>query len=72
MADHNEVLAGIQRCSGVKFTALTPNIKGFQAAVSIIKLKYIFGDCFTLIWIISKPDTLFTFYTIAGHRKDEF
>ncbi|XP_050395387.1 hydroxymethylglutaryl-CoA lyase, mitochondrial [Patella vulgata] len=34
MSDHKEVLDRIQRKSGVVFSALTPNIQGFQAAVS--------------------------------------
>ncbi|KAK6168109.1 hypothetical protein SNE40_022002 [Patella caerulea] len=34
MSDHKEVLDRIQRKSGVIFSALTPNIQGFQAAVS--------------------------------------
>ena len=33
MADHNEVLKGIQRRDGITYTALTPNIQGFNAAV---------------------------------------
>ena len=33
MADHHDILRGIQRAEGVKYTALTPNIKGFQEAV---------------------------------------
>ncbi|KAK3578251.1 hypothetical protein CHS0354_011571 [Potamilus streckersoni] len=32
MADHSEVLAGIKRYPHVKYTALTPNLKGFQGA----------------------------------------
>lgn len=33
MADHTEVLKGIKRKSGVSYAALTPNLKGFKAAV---------------------------------------
>ena len=33
MSDHSEVMKMIQRRVGTKFTALTPNLKGFQAAV---------------------------------------
>ncbi|SEO58641.1 hydroxymethylglutaryl-CoA lyase [Aquisalimonas asiatica] len=32
MADHKEVLRGIQRRSGVNYPVLTPNMKGFEAA----------------------------------------
>jgi hydroxymethylglutaryl-CoA lyase len=34
MADNSEVLKGIDRRPGVVYSALTPNIKGFQAAVA--------------------------------------
>nr|XP_027208477.1 hydroxymethylglutaryl-CoA lyase, mitochondrial-like [Penaeus vannamei] len=34
MADHSEVLTGIKRFSGVSYPVLTPNLKGFQAAVA--------------------------------------
>jgi len=33
MADNAEVMAGIQRQSGVRYSVLTPNLKGFEAAV---------------------------------------
>ena len=33
MADAAEVMAGIQRKSGVRYSVLTPNLKGFEAAV---------------------------------------
>ena len=33
MADAAEVMAGIQRRSGVRYSVLTPNLKGFEAAV---------------------------------------
>jgi len=33
MADNHEVMAGIQRLSGVAYSVLTPNLKGFEAAV---------------------------------------
>lgn len=32
MADHTEVLEGIQRRAGVSYPVLTPNLKGFEAA----------------------------------------
>ncbi|XP_068205003.1 hydroxymethylglutaryl-CoA lyase, mitochondrial-like isoform X1 [Palaemon carinicauda] len=35
MADHTEVMKGIQRVSGVSYPVLTPNLKGFQAAVAV-------------------------------------
>ena len=34
MADHTEVLAGIRRKPGVAYPVLTPNLKGFQAALA--------------------------------------
>ncbi|APW41675.1 hydroxymethylglutaryl-CoA lyase [Rhodoferax saidenbachensis] len=33
MGDNAEVMAGIQRQSGVRYSVLTPNMKGFEAAV---------------------------------------
>jgi hydroxymethylglutaryl-CoA lyase len=33
MGDNAEVMAGIQRKSGVRYSVLTPNLKGFEAAV---------------------------------------
>ena len=32
MADNHEVMAGLQRPSGVRYSVLTPNLKGFEAA----------------------------------------
>jgi hydroxymethylglutaryl-CoA lyase len=34
MADNAEVMAGIQRRAGVRYSVLTPNMKGYEAAVS--------------------------------------
>ena len=34
MADNAEVMAGIQRASDVRYSVLTPNMQGFQAAVA--------------------------------------
>ena len=34
MADHAEVMTGIRRVPGVVYSALTPNLKGFEAAVA--------------------------------------
>ncbi|MEQ6433458.1 hydroxymethylglutaryl-CoA lyase [Comamonas sp. w2-DMI] len=34
MADNTEVMAGIARKSGVRYSVLTPNMKGFEAAVA--------------------------------------
>lgn len=34
MADAAEVMAGIQRADGVAYTALTPNLKGLEAAIA--------------------------------------
>jgi hydroxymethylglutaryl-CoA lyase len=33
MADNHEVMAGIQRQAGVQYSVLTPNLKGFEAAI---------------------------------------
>nr|XP_039258023.1 hydroxymethylglutaryl-CoA lyase, mitochondrial-like [Styela clava] len=34
MADHNEVMRGITKKNGVNYPVLTPNLKGFQSAIS--------------------------------------
>jgi hydroxymethylglutaryl-CoA lyase len=34
MADHAEIMAGLQRRPGVNYPVLTPNLKGFEAAVA--------------------------------------
>ncbi|XP_026558412.1 hydroxymethylglutaryl-CoA lyase, mitochondrial isoform X1 [Pseudonaja textilis] len=34
MADHTEVMQGIRKVSGVSYPVLTPNLKGFEAAVA--------------------------------------
>ncbi|MEP6971563.1 MAG: hydroxymethylglutaryl-CoA lyase, partial [Betaproteobacteria bacterium] len=34
MADNREVMAGIQRKPGVRYSVLTPNLKGYEAAVA--------------------------------------
>ena len=34
MADHTEVLEGIRRRPGVSYPVLTPNLKGFEAALA--------------------------------------
>ena len=34
MADHTEVLKGIERYPGVSYPVLTPNLRGFEEAVS--------------------------------------
>ena len=39
MADHTEVLQKLKRSSNVTYTALTPNIEGFEGAVSTIKCR---------------------------------
>ncbi|MFN3495579.1 MAG: hydroxymethylglutaryl-CoA lyase, partial [Hydrogenophaga sp.] len=33
MADNHEVMSGVQRRPGVAYSVLTPNLKGFEAAV---------------------------------------
>lgn len=35
MADHTDVLQGIERVPGVQYPVLTPNMQGFQDAVSV-------------------------------------
>lgn len=35
MADHTDVLRGIQKASNVQYPVLTPNLQGFQDAVSM-------------------------------------
>ena len=35
MSDHNEVMQGIKKEPGVSYPVLTPNLKGFESAVSI-------------------------------------
>jgi len=39
MADQLEVMKGIKRKPGVSYPVLTPNLKGFQAAVSLMHSK---------------------------------
>jgi hydroxymethylglutaryl-CoA lyase len=34
MADNHEVMAGLQRQAGVRYSVLTPNLKGFEAALA--------------------------------------
>ncbi len=41
MADHAEVLRAIRRNPSVKYTALTPNLKGFNSAVSIQVFEFV-------------------------------
>ena len=35
MADNHEVMSGITRQAGVRYSVLTPNLKGFEAAVAL-------------------------------------
>lgn len=42
MADHTEVLRGIDRVGGISYPVLTPNLKGFEAAVSFELLPVIY------------------------------
>lgn len=44
MGDNAEVFAGIRKADGISYPVLTPNIKGFESAVSgeIKKLKELF------------------------------
>jgi hydroxymethylglutaryl-CoA lyase len=34
MADHTEIMSGLSGDSGVNYSVLTPNLKGFEAAVA--------------------------------------
>ena len=34
MADHEQVVQRIKKVPGISYSVLTPNLKGFQAAVS--------------------------------------
>ncbi|XP_067047349.1 hydroxymethylglutaryl-CoA lyase, mitochondrial-like isoform X7 [Acropora muricata] len=44
MADHKQVIEGIKKIPGVSYSALTPNLKGFEAAMeSGVKEVAIFG-----------------------------
>lgn len=44
MADHKQVMEGIKKIPGVSYSALTPNLKGFEAAMeSGVKEVAIFG-----------------------------
>lgn len=36
MADHEEVMRGIERHPGVQYPVLTPNLQGFHSAVSAV------------------------------------
>lgn len=36
MADHTEVMRGIERYPGVRYPVLTPNLQGFHSAVRIL------------------------------------
>lgn len=39
MGDNAQVMAGIERQAGVRYSVLTPNLKGFEAAVADPKIK---------------------------------
>jgi hydroxymethylglutaryl-CoA lyase len=39
MADNAQVMAGIERKAGVRYSVLTPNLKGFEASVADAKIK---------------------------------
>jgi hydroxymethylglutaryl-CoA lyase len=39
MADNAEVMAGIQRAPGVRYSVLTPNLKGYEAAVASAAIR---------------------------------
>jgi hydroxymethylglutaryl-CoA lyase len=39
MADNAEVMAGVQRRRGVRYSVLTPNLKGFEASIASAEIK---------------------------------
>ena len=39
MADNAEVMGGVQRQPGVRYSVLTPNLKGFEAAIANAAIK---------------------------------
>ena len=39
MADNAEVMAGVQRRAGVRYSVLTPNLKGFEAAIASAAIR---------------------------------
>jgi len=39
MADNAEVMAGVQRLPGVRYSVLTPNLKGFEASIANAAIK---------------------------------
>jgi len=39
MADNAEVMAGLQRQAGVRYSVLTPNLKGFEASIASAAIK---------------------------------
>ena len=39
MADNAEVMAGVQRRRGVRYSVLTPNLKGFEASIASAAIK---------------------------------
>jgi len=44
MADHEQFIRGINKISGISYPVLTPNLKGFQAALDCgVKEVAIFG-----------------------------
>lgn len=46
MADHKEVMRGIERHPGVQYPVLTPNLQGFHSAVSaFIGVVHIYLFC---------------------------
>lgn len=48
MADHKQVMTGINRIPGISYPALTPNLKGFEAAVCYI--LFLFLNLLTLLY----------------------
>nr|KAF6378340.1 3-hydroxy-3-methylglutaryl-CoA lyase [Myotis myotis] len=54
MADHIEVLKGIQKFPGINYPVLTPNFKGFQAAGSL-KRKMLKGSSLAVgRWLLER------------------
>lgn len=49
MADHEEVMKGIERHTNTTYAALAPNTKGFNSAVSIVEHLWLLVNIIILI-----------------------
>ncbi len=55
MADQEEVMRGLHKKPGVNYPVLTPNLKGFQAAVSEIQHRLLFASAILNMFIYILP-----------------